>query len=115
MRLPLHALRPWSDAPRPEGASALVRHALDGPLLAVEPVRDAAGTPYACDIVLQDGAYVLALCVLAWSFARGPVRRLVASARDQGIRRRPVESGGDGARNDDDEVDRNDPGDDNDS
>ena len=68
MRLPLHAVRLWSSAPRSAAPLAALQSALDGPLVRVEVVSDTLGLPQGFDLVVQDGAYVL-LAVLAAGLA----------------------------------------------
>lgn len=74
MRLPLHAVRMWPDAPRPAAPLAALQQALDGPLFRLQEAQDVLGMPIGFDIVVQDGAYVLLLAVIAWSFLRSWLR-----------------------------------------
>lgn len=92
MLLPVHGVRLLSDVARPmTDPLAIARHALDGPLLATEPVYDAAGVAYAYDLVVQDGAYLLFACMGAWLIVRERVRRGVQAFVEASLGRRPGE------------------------
>jgi hypothetical protein len=75
MRVPFHAVRLWSDAPRPSAPRAALERALDGPLVRLEVVPDVLGLPLGYDLVVQDGAYLLALALAAWLALRARLRR----------------------------------------
>lgn len=45
-------------------------HVLREPVLVSDLVRDAAGTPYAFDLVVTNGAYVLLAAAVLWRLLR---------------------------------------------
>ena len=66
MHLPLHGVSFVPSLPRPAQWSAALQQALDRPPLTCDPVADAAGVPYACDLVAQDGFYLTVAAILVW-------------------------------------------------
>lgn len=70
MRLPLHAIRVWSETPRPSSPIAVLQQAIEGPLIRLEETTDVIGIPVGFDVVIQDGAYVFVFAMLVWSFLR---------------------------------------------
>jgi len=70
MHLPLRGVSLVPSLPRPAEWGAALQQALDLPPVTCDPVVDAAGVPYACDLVAQDGFYLTVACVLLWAVAR---------------------------------------------
>ena len=64
------AVRLVPSLPHPDDPWERLQHALDGPLLTLDPVTDAAGTAYGFDLVVQDGAYVLIALMCLWRVLR---------------------------------------------
>jgi len=74
MRILFHGLRLFADVPRTDIATVL-KNALDGPLVASQPVEDAVGMTYAYDVVLQDGFYLFFSVLALWLLVRNELRK----------------------------------------
>ena len=71
MKVPFHALRLFPDAILPPGPLHALSTVLENPVVRVPPLRDAIGEPYAYDLVLEHGFYLL---FLSWIVFRYTVR-----------------------------------------
>ena len=70
MRIPVHALRLAQPVPSSPSLPDRLQQALDGPIVRKEAVLDAIGEPYAFDLVLQDGGFLLLAVMVVWGVVR---------------------------------------------